>query len=122
MPKIDNSNAPTFEIPGVTFIGVAAPSRGGTKETAVWRAKLAPNVPGQRHHMTREEIIIAVSGEGILRIGDETETLRPGDAFAVPAFTDFVLESAGDEEFEVTVVLPVGGRGVIGNEPSFVPA
>ena len=120
MPKIDNSNAPSFDIPGVTFTSVAAPSRG-SEENAVWQARLKPHVPGVLHHMTREEILIATRGEASIRIDGETHTLVPGDAFAVPAFTDFTLDCVGDTPFEALVVLPVGGRGVIGDEPSFVP-
>jgi len=71
--------------------------------------------------MTREEIFVVTSGEGRVRIDGQSEVLRPGDAYAVPAFTDFQLECVGDAPFEVMVVLPVGGRGVIGTEPSFVP-
>src|SRR5690242_17283486 len=112
MPKIDNSNAPTFEIPGVTFTGIAAPSRG-TSETAVWRATLAPNTPGTPHHMTREEIIVAVAGEGRIVIDDDAHVLKAGDAFAVPAFTEFMLEAAGETACEVMIVLPLGGRAVV---------
>jgi uncharacterized cupin superfamily protein len=120
MPIIDNSQTPSFEMAGVTFTGVAAPSRG-TTETAVWRARIAPGTPGLVHHMTREEIIVAVRGEGRLRIDTDMHVLKPGDAFAVPAFADFALECAGEVTFEAMVVLPAGGRGVIGNEPAFVP-
>ena len=71
--------------------------------------------------MTREEIFVVTAGEGLVRIDGRPEALQPGDAYAVPAFTDFQLECAGAEPCEVMVVLPVGGRGVIGSEPSFVP-
>ncbi|MEO8758875.1 MAG: cupin domain-containing protein [Devosia sp.] len=120
MPKIDNSAPPSFDVPGVTFTGIAAPSRGSS-ETAVWRARLVPGVPSPLHHMTREEIIIATSGTGLVRLAGEEHLLNPGDAFAVPAFTDFQLEPSGSEPFEAMVILPVGGRGVIGTEPSFRP-
>ena len=119
MPKIDNSQPASFEMAGVRFTPVASPSRGSS-ETCIWRARIDPG-EGVLHHMTREEIIVAMAGEGLVRIDGHTESLRPGDAYAVPAFTDFQLESAGDVPFEVMVVLPVGGRGVIGTEPSFVP-
>jgi mannose-6-phosphate isomerase-like protein (cupin superfamily) len=121
MPLMNNANPPIFDaIPGVRFAPVASPSRG-TSETAIWRATVAPGIPGLLHHMTREELILAVSGSGLVRIGEETHTLRPGDAFAVPAFTDFRLECEGDTPFEAVVVLPVGGRGVIAGQPAFVP-
>ena len=120
MPKIDNSKPTTFDISGVRFTPIASPSRGSS-ETGIWRACLEPGQDGVLHHMTREEIFVVTSGEGRVRIDGQSEVLRPGDAYAVPAFTDFQLECVGDAPFEVMVVLPVGGRGVIGTEPSFVP-
>jgi len=120
MPLIDNSTAQSFTMPGVTFTPIAAPSRGA-RETALWRAVVAPHSEGVVHHMTREEIILAVAGEGVVRIGGETHPLRPGDAFATPAFADFQLECAGDVPFEAIVALPAGGRAVIGAGPSFAP-
>lgn len=120
MPKMDNSAPQRFEIPGVTFSPVASPRRGSS-ETAVWRAQVAPDSPGLVHHMTREEIIVATAGEGRVQVGGVAHLLRPGDAFAVPAFTDFALECAGSEPFEALVVLPAGGRAVIGADPSFPP-
>lgn len=36
--------APVFEIPGVTFTGLASPSRG-SRENAVWRLALHPGRP-----------------------------------------------------------------------------
>lgn len=120
MPKIDNSQPAQFDIPGVTFIPVASPSRG-SRETAVWRARVSPDSPGLVHQMTREEIIVATAGEGRVRMGEVTHTLLPGDAFAVPPFTDFALECAGGTPFEAMVVLPVGGRVVVGSDPAFPP-
>lgn len=119
MPKIDNTNTPSFDMAGVTFTSIAAPSRGSS-ENGMWRARIAPG-EGVLHHMTREEIIIAIAGEGQVRVGGETFKLSPGDAFAVPAFTDFRVESAGSQTFEAMVVLPAGGRAVIGDQPSFQP-
>ena len=120
MPHIDNRDARSFDIPGVRFTGVASPSRGAG-ETAIWRARLTPHTESVLHHMTREEIIVAVSGTGRVRIGADEHRLQPGDAFAVPAFTDFRLDCVGDAPFEAMVVLPVGGRAVIAGEPSFQP-
>lgn len=121
MPHIDNSQAQTFtNIPGVHFTPVASPSRG-SRETAVWRAVVLPGSDGLVHHMTREEIIVAVKGKGSITVGTEAFALQPGDAFAVPAFVDFRLDCAGADAFEAMVVLPVGGRAVVGTQPSFEP-
>jgi quercetin dioxygenase-like cupin family protein len=119
LPKIENGTLPTIELHGVSFTPIASPSLGSS-EMAMWRARVQPG-EGVLHHMTREEIILAVRGSGVVRIGDEAHELSPGDAFAVPAFTDFRLECSSAAPFEAVVVLPVGGRAVIGHEPSFAP-
>jgi quercetin dioxygenase-like cupin family protein len=120
MPLIDNSTAQRFDIPGVTFTQVASPSRGSL-ETALWRVAVAPHHTGILHHMTWEEILLAVSGTGLVRIGNEEHRLSPGDAFAMPPFTDFQLEAAGEAPFEAFVVLPVGGHAVIEGQRSWPP-
>jgi mannose-6-phosphate isomerase-like protein (cupin superfamily) len=120
MPFIDNTNAPRFEIPGVSFASIAAPSRG-TEENAVWRTTVSPNTLGLEHHMTREEIILAVTGQGVIHIGSDQYPLTPGDAFAVPAFTNFRLAGAGDAPFEAITVLPAGSHAVVAGKPSFQP-
>jgi quercetin dioxygenase-like cupin family protein len=71
--------------------------------------------------VTREEIIVAVQGQGTVTVGADAHVLRPGDAFAVPAFIDFKLDCAGDTPFEAMVVLPAGGRAVVADQPSFQP-
>lgn len=120
MPFIDNTNAPRFQIPGVSFAGIAAPSRG-SQENAVWRTTVEPNTTGLEHHMTREEIIVAIGGKGVVHIGDYRYPLSPGDAFAIPAFTNFSLACAGDTPFEAITVLPAGSRAVVAGKPSFQP-
>ena len=120
MPLINNANPPSFEIPGVSFVNVAAPSRGSV-ENAIWRTRVEPNSLGLEHHMTREEIIVAVNGKGVVQIGADRYELAPGDAFAVPAFTSFRLGSSGDEPFEAVTVLPAGSHAVVAGKPSFQP-
>ena len=120
MPKIDNSQPQSFDIPGVRFTPVASPSRGSS-ETAIWRCVVQPGSNGRPHHVTREEIIVAVQGEGTVSVGTDAHLLRPGDAFAIPAFTDFKVDCTGDVPFEAMVVLPAGGRAVVAGQPSFQP-
>jgi hypothetical protein len=51
MPIITGADAPRFTLPGLTFIGLAAPSRGA-RENAVWRLIMEPGVLPVPHHMT----------------------------------------------------------------------
>jgi len=118
MPLMNKTSANTVEMNGVSFVPIAAPSRG-SQESVMWRTTVSPNTPGALHHLTREELILAVSGTALVHIGEESHPLAPGDAFAVPAFTDFRVDCVGDTPFEFVAVLPVGGRAVMPGKPAF---
>src|SRR5262245_64241048 len=98
MPVITSRDAPTFEVPGVRFTGLAAPSRGAS-ENSVWTITVEPGAPGVPHAVTREEIFVATSGTGEIRIADQTLTLTPGDAAVIPAGTEFALANPNSEPF-----------------------
>jgi len=120
MPHISSSHAPKFELPNITFVGLASPQRGST-ENSVWRFTIAPNTPGLPHQLTSEEIIVALNGSAIVKIGNERHRLSPGDAVVVPPMTDFSLSNESAQDFEALAVLPVGGQAVVGNDAPFTP-
>ncbi|WP_069159781.1 cupin domain-containing protein [Nocardia altamirensis] len=107
MPLIKSADAPTFEAPLMTAVGLAAPSRGAT-ENSVWRFTMHPGNPGHAHAVSREEIFVAVSGSARVTIDGETRDFRGGDALVVPAGTVFSIAVPGDEPFEAVAILPVG--------------
>ncbi len=119
MPVIKAQDAKVFEIPNVTFYGMAAPSRGAV-ENAVWRVKLAPGTAGSGHSLTREEVLVALSGTAVARIGGVDHAVAEGDVVVVPADTEFALSNPGDLPFEAIAILPVGGQACMGPE-QFVP-
>ena len=95
MPIVKSADAPQFDLPGVKFTALAAPSRGSS-ENAAWRISLAAHTPGAPHQLTREEIFVAISGSAEAAIGPERFDVAAGDAIVVPAFTDFALSNKGD--------------------------
>ncbi|MFD6351536.1 cupin domain-containing protein [Nocardia tengchongensis] len=107
MPLIKSADAPTFEAPLMTAIGLAAPSRG-SKENSVWRFTLAAGNPGHAHAVSREEIFVALAGTARIEMDGETREFRAGDALVIPAHTVFKLSVPGDEPFEAVAILPVG--------------
>jgi mannose-6-phosphate isomerase-like protein (cupin superfamily) len=119
MPVITSSDAPTFDLPGIRFTGLAAPSRGAS-ENSVWMIAVEPGAPGVPHSVTREEIFVATEGVGEMEIAGVATTLRPGDAAVVPADTPFALSNPHGEPFRAVVVLPVGGQAVTADGP-FTP-
>ena len=121
MPLIKSSAAPTFDLPELSVLGLAAPSRGA-RETCVWRITLAPGTPGTPHAVDREEIFVALTGEARIELDGHTEVLGPGDTMIVPGGQSFSLSNPGAEPFTALTVLPVGGRAVLpGGEPFSPP-
>jgi quercetin dioxygenase-like cupin family protein len=120
MTTIKAADAPTFEVPGVTFTGLAAPSRGAS-ETAVWKVCIQPGDPGVPHQLDREEVFVATRGVAVATLDDDEACIESGDALIVPAGTRFSLTATGHEPFEAVVALPVGGTAAFeGGEP-FTP-
>ena len=120
MTVISASQAQRYEMPNVVFRGLASPSRGST-ENCTWQFTLAPNSPGLSHQITREEIMVVLSGTGVAEIGTERHTVSKGDAIIIPAYMDFKLSNESDKPFEGIAVLPVGAQALIGDEPPFTP-
>ncbi len=125
MPIIDASTATTFELEGIVFTGLAAPSRGST-ENAVWRVRLTSAEPGAAHTLDREEVLVALSGRAVATLDGTEHVVAAGDAVVVPAGAVFALrcaEGEGDDEpeFEAVAVLPVGGRARMLGGESFTP-
>jgi mannose-6-phosphate isomerase-like protein (cupin superfamily) len=112
--------ASTFDIPGVTFTGLAAPSRGA-QENAVWRLRMLPGTPANPHRMTREEVIVAIAGTARVTIDGVESELAAGSAVIVPPDTEFALFNPGETPFEAVAVLPVGGQAMMAGNPPFTP-
>ncbi|MFE6859305.1 cupin domain-containing protein [Nocardia sp. NPDC057668] len=119
MPLVTADQAPRFENDHATFIGLAAPSRGSTENSA-WRLSIKPRTAAPAHSLDREEIFIALSGSMTVTMNDETFTVAAGDALIVPAHQLFAMSNPNGEPFEAVVVLPVGGHGLIPGQPPIV--
>jgi mannose-6-phosphate isomerase-like protein (cupin superfamily) len=118
-PHIAAARAPIFELPGIRFTGLAAPSRGST-DSAVWIVELAPGTPGSPHQLTREEVIVALEGRAVATVDGQQFELTPGDALTIQARTDFALANPFGSTFRAVAVLPVGGQAIMG-ENTFTP-
>lgn len=120
MPFIASADAPQFDLPGVSFAGLAAPSRGAT-ENAAWIVTLHAGAAGTPHRLTREETLIAIEGQARARIGGQVHTLTPGSAIVVPPDVEFELSNPSGQPFRAVAVLPVGGQAVMVDGAAFTP-
>jgi mannose-6-phosphate isomerase-like protein (cupin superfamily) len=120
MPVLPAPGSPTHALPGATFTSLASPARGSIS-TSVWRVAIASGAPATPHEVTREEILVILSGRANVRIGEDQREAAAGDAIVVPPDTRFEISSAGDEDLEVLCCLPVGGRARLPDGTTFVP-
>ena len=121
MPVSTRHDAPTFELPGVRFTTLCAPSRGST-ENSVWEVAVEPGVPGTPHRVTREETFVALHGRAVIEVDGQHHELAAGDALVVPAGRTLSLSNPGPQVFRAFAVLPVGGQVEIDGRPPFTPA
>lgn len=119
MPVISATDAPVFSTGHATITGLASPSRGAT-DTAAWRVRLDADQPSPVHSLDREELFVVLDGAITAEFAGHEETVGAGGALIVPAGTEFALVARGAPA-EAVCVLPIGGRGRIGDGEPFTP-
>jgi quercetin dioxygenase-like cupin family protein len=103
MTIVRADEAPTFELPGVTFAALAAPSRGSA-DVCTWRITVAPGLRSdQSHRIDKAEIFMVTAGE--LRITPDGDLLRAGDTAVVPAGEPIAVENPTDEPAEAYIAI-----------------
>ena len=121
MPFIAADTAPSFELHGAAFTGLASPTRGST-ENSVWLVALSDTGQAVPHTLTREETLVCIEGRALARLGDEAHELTPGSALVIPAGVEFSICNPDRAPFRAVAVLPVGGQAEIAGQPAFTPA
>ena len=106
MAVIRSAEAPVFELPGVRFVGFAAPSRGSA-ELCTWRLTVSPGLlSNESHRIDRDEVFMVA--EGRVRITPGGPVIEAGDAVVVPAGSPIQVENPADEPAEVFVAIRSG--------------
>jgi quercetin dioxygenase-like cupin family protein len=109
MGVIPRSETTIHEFAGVRFTGLVAPSKGST-ELMAWQTEVPPGTEPAIHQVTREEIVVILSGLATVHYDGSAVEAKAGDAIVVPPDTDFALENAGDETLRVLACMSVEGR------------
>jgi mannose-6-phosphate isomerase-like protein (cupin superfamily) len=109
---IHAAQAPHFELPGVGFTGLAAPSRGSAG-LCTWLLTVEPGRdPGEPHTLDQDEVFMVVSGT--IRFGagagagHGSGELGPGDAVVIPAGEPIQVVNTGTEPAKVYVAIRSG--------------
>jgi mannose-6-phosphate isomerase-like protein (cupin superfamily) len=119
MQIIRAAEAPRFQLPGVEFTGLAAPSRGSAG-LCTWKLTVDPGVGGgEPHTLDRDEVFMVVNGT--VQLAPDGEKLGPGDAAVVPAGEPIALTNLGEESAELYVAIVAGFTGTMADGTTVQP-
>jgi mannose-6-phosphate isomerase-like protein (cupin superfamily) len=99
-------DAPTFQLPGIEFTGLAAPSRGSSG-LCTWRLILdAGHTSAEPHALDRDEVFMVTRGS--IRLAPGEDPVAAGDVAVVPAGTAIQVDNVGEGRAEVVVAITAG--------------
>jgi mannose-6-phosphate isomerase-like protein (cupin superfamily) len=98
----------SFEVPAETGFRVLAGRRDGLRRLVVASGWIPVGAPSQMHLHHGDEVIRIVSGEVVMRVGDEKRTCGPGDMVVVPPQTLHGFRVLSDATLEVVAEQDIG--------------
>ncbi|MET8774453.1 cupin domain-containing protein [Nocardia sp. NPDC004654] len=117
MHVIKAAEAQRFELPGVEFSAMAAPSRGSA-DVCTWRLTVAPHRDSDAAHvLDRDEIFMVLSG--VLEVSGQR--LGAGDVAIVPAGAPIAVGNPGDEPAVAHVAIAAGFQATMADGSKLSP-
>ena len=78
------------------------PGVQGNRNQSLAEAIIAPGQETQRHrHHASEELYHITQGEGLMMLGDESFTVKPGDTICIPPGTTHNIMNTGNSELKI---------------------
>jgi mannose-6-phosphate isomerase-like protein (cupin superfamily) len=106
MQVIRAAEAPRFQLPGIEFTGLAAPSRG-SGQVCTWKLTVDPGVRGDTAHtLDSDEVFMVLSGS--VQVTPDGVALGAGDTVVVPAGEPISVTNLGETQAELHVVITAG--------------
>lgn len=113
MALVRATEAPRFDLPGIHFFGLLAPSRGST-ELCTWRLEVEPGAGtnGETHQLDHEEVFVMLAGSLTITIDGQAFNLLAGDALAVPPRSQLSVANPTSEPAQSLVCIRAGFRAM----------
>jgi mannose-6-phosphate isomerase-like protein (cupin superfamily) len=119
MTIIRATHAPSFELPGVRFTGLASPTRGSVG-LCTWRISVdAALVSPAPHRLDEDEIFMVTAGA--IRVTPDGPEVHAGDAVVVPAGSPIQLVNPTDTAAEAFVAIRAGFSAVMADRTTIDP-
>jgi len=120
MPVIREQDAVQHQLHGATFNSFVAPS-SGSSELCAWRLDVAPGTIGVPHRVSREEVLLVLTGELTATIDGVGTTVRAGEVVFVPAGAQFALDNTSDSAATAWVTTSIGLEATLADGSSISP-
>jgi mannose-6-phosphate isomerase-like protein (cupin superfamily) len=119
MQVIRAAEAPKFQMNGVEFTVLAAPSLGSAG-LCTWKLTVDPGAGGgEPHTLDRDEVFMVLSGT--VQITPDGDKVGPGDAVVVPAGEPIRVTNLGAETAELHVAITAGFTGTMADGTTIQP-
>jgi mannose-6-phosphate isomerase-like protein (cupin superfamily) len=116
MHVIRGTEAAVFDLPGVTFTALAAPSRGSA-ELCAWLITVEAGLESaEAHTLDRDEVFLVVEGQ--VRLAPGGDVAAAGDVVVVPAGEPIQLANPGQEPARVHVAITAGFQAAMADGTS----
>lgn len=104
MPILNNTELPTFSLPGLSHQTLADQKRG-IRTLEVWMQTIEPGAGTPVHRHDCEEVIIVLRGSGQVMITGETTNFGPNSTLLLPANAVHQIVNTGNEELFLVAAL-----------------
>jgi quercetin dioxygenase-like cupin family protein len=120
MPIVREHDAVQHKLHGSTFHSFAAPA-SGSSELCAWRLEVAAGTEGVAHRVSREEILLLMTGELIVTLDGVTAPLAPGEVLLVPAGGQLKVDNVSAAAATAWVTTSVGLEATMPDGSLFSP-
>ena len=120
MPLLREQDAVAHQLHGATFHSFVAPS-SGSSELCAWRLDVAAGTVGVPHRVSREEVLLVLTGELTATIDGVGATVRSGEVAFVPAGAGFALDNTSGAPATAWVTTSVGLEATLADGSSISP-
>jgi quercetin dioxygenase-like cupin family protein len=105
---------------GALFASYVAPARGSA-ELCAWRVRVEPDVQGQAHRVSHEEVFLVLAGTPTITVDGDRDRLETGDVVFAAAGSSVRLDNDGDLAAELWVTTSVGLTAQMADGTEIVP-
>ena len=100
------------QLHGATFHSYVAPAKG-SRELCAWRLEVAAGTAGVEHRVSREEVLLLLSGELGVTVDGVPGTVTPGDVVFVPSGASLRIDNTSGGPATAWVTTSAGLRATL---------